>query len=67
MSEASNEDLKEAVDLRLNAEQWTTLQAVLDAPPRVLPRMKELLTKPGFFDAVAENPMASTGGEPDEH
>jgi uncharacterized protein (DUF1778 family) len=37
----------------LNAEKWTEFQKALDAPPRVLPRMKKLLTKPGFFDSGA--------------
>lgn len=49
-----NEALKKTFNLGLNAEQWTTLQAALDAPPRVLPRMQELLTKPGFFDSKQE-------------
>ena len=35
----------------LNAEQWTKFQEALDAPPRELPRLKKLLTEPGYFDA----------------
>jgi hypothetical protein len=42
----------------LNAEQWTTLQAALDAPPRILPRMKKLLTEPGYFDSGPEDTTA---------
>ena len=35
----------------LDMERWTHFQEVLDAPVQPLPRLKALLTKPGFFDA----------------
>jgi uncharacterized protein (DUF1778 family) len=35
----------------LGAEAWTAFQAALDAPVRPLPRLRELLSKPGFFDS----------------
>jgi uncharacterized protein (DUF1778 family) len=38
----------------LNAEQWAAFQAALDAPPRALPRQREFLSKPGFFDEEAQ-------------
>lgn len=34
----------------LDAESWTAFQAALDAPPRVLPRLAELLAKPSRFE-----------------
>src|ERR1700692_1598166 len=33
----------------LNAEKWTEFQSALDAPTRLLPRLKDLLEEPGFF------------------
>ena len=38
----------------LNAEQWAAFQAALDAPPRDLPRLRALLSEPGFFDSELE-------------
>jgi uncharacterized protein (DUF1778 family) len=35
----------------LNEEEWAAFQQALGAPPRSLPRMKILLSEPGFFDA----------------
>ena len=34
----------------LNTTQWKAFLAALDAPPRPLPHLKDLLKKPGFFD-----------------
>ncbi len=34
----------------LDAEQWSAFQAALDAPPRPLPRLAELLREPSVFD-----------------
>ncbi len=34
----------------LSAEKWKTFMAILDAPPRPLPRLERLLREPGFFD-----------------
>jgi uncharacterized protein (DUF1778 family) len=34
----------------LDAEQWAAFQAALDAPPRPLPRLAELLHEPSVFD-----------------
>jgi uncharacterized protein (DUF1778 family) len=36
----------------LDAEQWAAFQAALDAPPRPLPRLAELLREPSVFDAA---------------
>lgn len=38
----------------LDATQWQTFLAVLDSPPRQLPRMQQLLNEPGFFDPPAQ-------------
>ena len=35
----------------LNAEQWTAFMEALDAPPRDLPRVRELFSKPSIFEA----------------
>lgn len=35
----------------LDAERWTQFHEALDGPARSLPRLKALLSKPGFFDA----------------
>ena len=34
----------------LDAERWTAFQAALDAPPRALPRMGQLLDAPSLFE-----------------
>lgn len=34
----------------LNDEQWASFLAVLDAPPKELPRLRKLLQEPGVFD-----------------
>lgn len=36
----------------LNEEQWIAFNEALNAPPRELPRLKRLLTEPGFFDTI---------------
>jgi uncharacterized protein (DUF1778 family) len=45
------ETLVERQRFALNAEQWTAFMAALDGPPRELPRLRQLLTEPGPFDA----------------
>lgn len=34
----------------LDAERWTAFITALDAPPRLLPRMKKLLEAPSVFE-----------------
>lgn len=34
----------------LDIEQWTAFQEALDAPPRPMPRLAELLAKPSVFE-----------------
>jgi uncharacterized protein (DUF1778 family) len=46
----ADEALADRHTFGLNAAQWKTFLAALDAPPRPLPRLKRLLKEPGFFD-----------------
>jgi uncharacterized protein (DUF1778 family) len=34
----------------LDTKRWQAFMKALDAPPRPMPRMKKLLSEPGFFD-----------------
>jgi uncharacterized protein (DUF1778 family) len=46
----ADEALADRRSFMLGANQWKAFQAALDAPPRPLPRLQELLDEPGFFD-----------------
>ncbi len=48
----AEETLADRRTFLLSKAQWAEFQVALDAPTRPLPRMKALLTKPGFFDAT---------------
>lgn len=50
---ARAEELLPPTRFNLNAEQWTALMEALDAPPRVIPRLRELLRTPSIFDEDA--------------
>ena len=41
----------ERIRFTLDAKKWEAFQNALEAPPRPMPRLKKLLTEPGFFDA----------------
>jgi len=47
----AEETLADRQHFGLNAEQWEAFMAALDAPPRELPRLKQLLSEPSIFDA----------------
>lgn len=47
----ADETLADRLTFGLNATQWKAFLAALDAPPRPLPRLEQLLKEPGFFDA----------------
>jgi len=47
----AEETLVERRRFELDAEQWAAFMAALDAPPRELPRLRRLFSKPGPFDA----------------
>lgn len=42
--------LAETTRFRLPKRQWEEFCALLDAPPRPLPKLRKLLTTPGVFD-----------------
>lgn len=46
----AKETLPDRQHFGLNAEEWAAFQAALDAPPRSLPRMTNLLREPGVFE-----------------
>lgn len=46
----AEEALADRRTFHLDAKQWEAFQKALDAPPRPMPRMLELLAEPGFFD-----------------
>lgn len=46
----AEETLPDRTRFGLNAERWAAFQAALDAPPRPLPRLAELLTQPSVFE-----------------
>lgn len=47
---AAREVLAERNQIALTTEQWEKFLEALDAPPRVHPRMKKLLTEPSILD-----------------
>ena len=47
----AEEMLAERRIFSLSAENWAAFQAALDAPARPLPRLKKLLSEPGFFQS----------------
>jgi uncharacterized protein (DUF1778 family) len=50
---ARAEELLPPTRILLNAEQWAEFMEMLDAPPRVLPRLRKLLREPSVFDEDA--------------
>ena len=47
----ADEALADRRSFGLDADQWKTFIAALDAPPRPLSRLQRLLKAPGFFHA----------------
>lgn len=47
----AEETLADRQHFGLNAKQWEAFMAALNAPPRELPRLKQLFSEPGIFDA----------------
>lgn len=47
---AADEVLADRRYFSLNADQWATFQAALEAQPRPLPRLEQLMREPGIFD-----------------
>ena len=52
--ERADEALADRRRFSLSPENWKKFLAALDAPPRELPRLKRLMTEPGFFDSHDE-------------
>jgi uncharacterized protein (DUF1778 family) len=46
----AQETLPDRQRFGLDAEQWAQFQAALNAPPRALPRLSQLLSEPGVFE-----------------
>lgn len=47
----AEEALADRRSFHLDAAQWKSFMAALDAPPRPLPRLERLLGEPGFFES----------------
>jgi uncharacterized protein (DUF1778 family) len=47
----ADEALADNRDFKLDAQDWAKFISALDAPPKLLPRMRRLLSEPGVFDA----------------
>lgn len=48
-------------------EQWDWLQELLDEPPKVNPKLRELLSRPTIFELTltkADAPVKDTGERP---
>jgi uncharacterized protein (DUF1778 family) len=48
--QAAQQILADQVHFYLSPEKWNEFCAALDAPPKELPALRKLLTKPGVFD-----------------
>lgn len=48
--ERADETLADKRVFALDTDDWAKFLAALDAPPRPMPRMKQLLSEPGMFD-----------------
>ena len=57
----SHRILGDEVHFYLSAEKWDAFCAALDAPPKELPKLRELLRKPSIFDESRETSGFSEG------
>ena len=48
---APQQVIADQLQFRLAKKQWKEFCDALDAPPRTIPALRRLLTKPGLFDA----------------
>jgi uncharacterized protein (DUF1778 family) len=48
---AAQQVIADQVQFRLPPKQWREFCEALDAPPKRIPALRRLLTKPGLFDA----------------
>lgn len=54
--EAAQQVLAEQVDIVMPPAEWQAFCAALDAPPRVIPALKKLLTQASVFDGHGTAP-----------
>ena len=47
---AAQQVIADQVQFRLPKKQWKQFCDALDAPPKTIPALRKLLTKPGLFD-----------------
>ncbi len=47
---AAQQVIADQVQFRLPQKQWKEVCDALDAPPKTIPALRRLLTKPGLFD-----------------
>ena len=48
---AAQQVIADQAHFKLSKKQWKTFCDALDAPPKAIPALRRLLTKPGLFDA----------------
>ena len=48
---AAHHVIADQVQFELTKKQWNAFCEALDAPPKTIPALRKLLTKPGLFDA----------------
>ncbi len=48
---AAQQVIADQAHFKLPKKQWKAFYAALDAPPKPIPALRRLLTKPGIFDA----------------
>jgi uncharacterized protein (DUF1778 family) len=48
--ERAEETLTDRKHFGLNAERWEAFMAALDAPPRTVPRLEQLMHEPSIFE-----------------
>src|ERR1044072_6439033 len=49
---AAQQVIADQVQFRLTKKQWKQFCDALDAPPKTIPALRKLLTKPGLFDGA---------------
>jgi len=50
----AQEALPDRQHFGLDADRWTAFLAALDAPPRPMPRLKQLLNEPSVFETKSD-------------
>ena len=50
--EKAEQSLADQTSFVLNEKQWAEFMKALDAPPRVIPELKKLLSEPSLFESL---------------